>query len=63
MAGLADEQVQYHYIETYHAWNRMRAQLGRPPYPWAKFLDRDEYDYAHGIRKRPSTNDEAVQEG
>ena len=32
----------------------MRVQLGRDPYPWEKFLDRDEYDYTHGIRQRPS---------
>ena len=51
--GLADEQFQYHYIETFGAWNAMRAQLGRAPYPWDKFLDRDEYDYTHGIRERP----------
>lgn len=54
MAGLTEEKLQYHYIETFHAWNIMRAQIGRPPYPWEKFLDRDEYDYTHGIRERPS---------
>ncbi len=48
-----DESLQYHYVETFNAWNSMRAQLGRVPYPWEKFLDRDEYDYTHGIRKRP----------
>ncbi len=55
MCGLADQEFQYHYIETFHAWNAMRAQIGRAPYPWEKFLDRDEYDYAHGIRERPAT--------
>jgi hypothetical protein len=53
MCGEADENVQYHYIDTYHAWNRMREQIGRPAYPWEKFLDRDEYDHVHGIRTRP----------
>jgi len=55
MAGLTDESLQYHYKETFNAWNLMRSQLGRSPYPWEKFLDRDEYDYTHGIRERPST--------
>jgi len=55
MTGLTDESLQYHYIETFHAWNLMRSQLGRSPYPWEKFLDRDEYDYTHGIRERPSS--------
>lgn len=54
MAGVTDEAHQYHYIETFNAWNVMRAQLGRAPYPWEKFLDRDEYDHKHGIRVRPS---------
>lgn len=54
MAGLTDEPFRYHYIETFHAWNIMRAQIGRAPYPWEKFLDRDEYDYTHGIRERPA---------
>lgn len=54
MAGVTDEPFQYHYIETFNAWNTMRAQIGRAPYPWEKFLDRDEYDYTHGIRERPS---------
>jgi hypothetical protein len=54
MAGLADQQFQYHYLKTFDAWNVMRGQLGRPPYPWEKFLDRDEYDYSQGIRERPS---------
>jgi hypothetical protein len=53
LAGMADEAFQYHYDETFKAWNTMRAQLGRAPYPWEKFLDRDEYDYTHGIRNRP----------
>jgi hypothetical protein len=53
MTGLADQQFQYHYAETFSAWNTMRAQFGRAPYPWEKFLDRDEYDYTHGIRERP----------
>ena|SRR6202140_3922611 len=52
----ADEAFHYHYIETFQAWNRMRAQLGRDPYPWEKVLNRDEYDHAHGIRGRPSTS-------
>jgi hypothetical protein len=54
MTGLTDKPFQYHYIETFNAWNVMRVQLGRDPYPWEKFLDRDEYDYTHGIRQRPS---------
>lgn len=53
MLGEADDNVQYHYIESFQAWNRMRQQIGRPPYPWEKFLDRDEYDHQHGIRPRP----------
>lgn len=53
MVNAADEAFHYHYIETFHTLNAMRAQLGRAPYPWEKFLDRDEYDYAHGIRERP----------
>jgi len=53
MTGVADPEVQYHYIKTFEAWNVMRAQLGRLPYPWDKFLDRDEFDYTHGIRQRP----------
>lgn len=53
MAGQTEDHLQYHYIETFKAWNTMRAQLGRAPYPWDKFLDRDEYDYANGIRQRP----------
>ncbi len=53
MMGMTDEPFQYHYIETFNAWNSMRAQIGRAPYPWEKFLDRDEYDYTHGIRERP----------
>jgi len=57
MIGETEEQFQYHYHETFNAWNQMRAQLGRAPYPWEKFLDRDEYDHVHGIRVRPSTND------
>jgi hypothetical protein len=56
MAGITEEQFQYHYAETFKAWNVMRAQLGRAPYEWEKFLDRDEYDYAHGIRARPSAS-------
>jgi len=56
MTGLTDEPFQYHYIQTFNAWNIMRAQIGRAPYPWEKFLDRDEYDYTHGIRERPSTS-------
>ena len=54
MMANTDEALQYHYTETFNAWNTMRAQLGRAPYPWEKFLDRDEYDYQHGIRERPS---------
>ena len=53
MTGLTDENLQYHYIETFNAWNVMREQLGRDPYPWDKFLDHDQYDYAHGIREKP----------
>jgi hypothetical protein len=54
MTDLADQQFQHHYTETFSAWNTMRAQFGRAPYPWEKFLDRDEYDYTHGIRERPA---------
>ena len=36
----------------------MRSQLRRSPYPWDKFLDRDEYDYTHGIRERPASTNE-----
>jgi hypothetical protein len=54
MCAEAEQIFQYHYIDTYHAWNRMREQIGRPAYPWEKFLDRDEYDYEHGIRPRPA---------
>jgi hypothetical protein len=54
MIGLTPGPFQYHYIETFKAWNMMRAQLGRALYPWEKFLDRAEYDYTHGIRERPS---------
>ena len=57
MLNAADEAFHYHYIETFHAWNAMRAQLGRAPYPWEKFLDRDEYDYSHGIRTRPDAKE------
>jgi hypothetical protein len=57
MIGQTEEQFQYHYRETFNAWNEMRAQLGRALYPWEKFLDRDEYDQVHGIRVRPSTTD------
>jgi hypothetical protein len=56
MTGITDAPFQYHYIETFNAWNVMRAQIGRAPYPWEKFLDRDEYDYTHGIRERPCTD-------
>jgi hypothetical protein len=51
MAANAHQAFHYHYVETFKAWNVMRAQLGRAPYPWEKFLDRDEYDYAQGIRQ------------
>ena len=56
MTGITDEPLQYHYVETFNASNTMRAQLGRVPYPWEKFLNRDEYDYTHGIRERPSAS-------
>jgi hypothetical protein len=52
MVGQADADFQYHYIETFHAWNAMRQQLGREPYPWDKFVDRDQYDETHGVRER-----------
>src|SRR6266478_2976171 len=39
------ERFQYHYLEKFSTWNRMRAQLGRAPYPREEFLDRDEYDH------------------
>lgn len=55
MAAEADKEFHYHYVETFKAWNVMRAQLGRPPYPWEKFLDRDEYDRSHGVRPQPPT--------
>jgi hypothetical protein len=58
MIGETDEPFQYHYIETFNAWNMMRAQLGRAPYPWEKFLDRDEYDHTHGIRRRSSESND-----
>ena len=59
MTGMAEQQFQYHYIATYNALNIMRAQLGRDPYPWEKFLDRDKYDDEHGIRpKRPEQRTE-----
>jgi hypothetical protein len=54
MVADTKEAFHYHYIETFKAWNVMRAQLSRAPYPWEKFLDRDEFDYTHGIRKRPA---------
>lgn len=54
MMSVTGEPLQYHYVETSSAWNTMRSQLGRAPYPWEKFLNRDEYDYAHGIRERAS---------
>ena len=60
MGGITDKAFQYHSIETFHAWNVMRAQLGRATYPWEKFLDRDEYDYARGIRPRPSAASESA---
>jgi len=52
MTALSDKTFHYHYIETFNAWNRMRVQLGRNQYPWAKFLDRDAYDDEHGIVPR-----------
>jgi hypothetical protein len=58
MLSETDERFQYHYLETFNAWNMMRAQLGRDPYPWEKFLDRDEYDHTHGIRQRSSESKE-----
>lgn len=56
MADEAGDKFQYHYNETFNAWNVMRVQLGRAPYPWEKFLDRDQYDHIHGIRGRPSVD-------
>ena len=32
MIGETEEQFQYHYRETFNAWNEMHAQLGRGPY-------------------------------
>jgi hypothetical protein len=58
MMDATDEKLQYHYVETFNAWNIMRSQLRRDPYPWEKFLDRDEYDYGHGVRERPSASEE-----
>ena len=52
MMGVTDEPLQSHYVETFNAWNIMRAQLGRAPYPWEKFLDREKYDSTHEIRER-----------
>lgn len=53
MSTQAEDKFQHHYIETFNAWNKMRMQLGRLSYPWEKYLNRDEYDYTHGIRQRP----------
>ena len=52
MCAEAEEAFQYHYIDTFTSWNCMREQIGRPAYPWEKFLDRDQYDHEHGIRIR-----------
>jgi hypothetical protein len=52
MIALADEAFHYHYLETFSAWNRMRAQLGRSEYPWAKCVDRDAYEDEHGTVPR-----------
>lgn len=60
MIGITEESLQHHYVETFHSWNIMRAQLGRAPYPWEKFLDRDEYDHTHGIRERPTGTERPV---
>jgi hypothetical protein len=52
MTAEAEEQFHYHYITTFNAFNVMRAQFGRPPYPWDKFIDRDKYEKEHGIVPR-----------
>lgn len=52
MTAEAEEQFHYHYIATFNAFNVMRAQLNRPPYPWEKFIDRDKYDKEHSIVPR-----------
>lgn len=52
MAADTSKSFQHHYEETYAAWNIMRRQLGRRPYPWEKFLDREAYDDAHGVQFR-----------
>lgn len=52
MLAMSDEAVNFHYIETFKAWNRMRRQFGRDEYPWPKFLDRDAYDHEQGVRPR-----------
>lgn len=52
MIAESDPQFHYQYIATFNAYNVMRAQLGRRPYPWDKCIDRDDYDKKHGIRPR-----------
>ena len=46
----SDERFHYHYIATFHAWNMMRAQFGREPYPWDKFIDRSEFERQNETR-------------
>ncbi len=50
MAADTEKRFRYHHGETFRAWNIMRRQLGRSLYPWEKFMDREAYDRAHGIR-------------
>ncbi len=58
----SDPKVHYHYTATFDAYNAMRAQLGRAPYPWLKCLDRDKYDTEHGIAPRRRLTDRSQQE-
>ncbi len=52
MAVEAADAYWYHYAATFNAWNSMRAQLGREPYPYDKFVNRDDYDKKHGVHER-----------
>jgi hypothetical protein len=46
----AGPAYEHDYMTTFRAFNRMRRQLGRENYPWARFTDRDKYEAEHGIR-------------
>lgn len=39
MMKSAPPAVHVHYVETFHAFNRMRAQFGRSRYPLNEFLE------------------------